>query len=581
MVTVAEILKLPCFADCTVLSGLSGLDRAVRGWNVAERADFHLWIKGGEFIMSMLSFATDPNTEEEVAGWVQSLADSGASALGIKRSVYRGNPPRFLLELGDRNGFPIIEMDDDLSLPEAGEAILTRVLDSRVEILKKALDALSEMANAAVDGWVPGLIRQLAMTFGNPILLETPNLHLAGVGGVYSGKENSIISARRAPDCVADIAEKLGDIGAYETFPHLGLRRIRHEFSLWGETFRQVTFPVEAAGIIYGYLSIILVNREFDSDDLLMMRTASNVITLIALNDATYSLAEEVRHELFTAMIDPEQEIAAEEQARLYGFDYQTPTFCVLAKPKEAITSGWIVDEAAVKKLVGEIQAIDRGALVMHHAGSIVVFCHVLDDAAAKKQHIVRRGYPERLEYVLSVLGNLKNLPALRFGAGRPGEGMAQIRAGFEEALASIRIAERFGLSGTGLIGRTPIVKYYDILDSLMRDERRARNFLEDVLGPLMVSNVKHLDEYCDTLEAYLQYGKNMAEIYRNTGLHRNTVKYRIAKMQEILGADLNDIQAGLSIWLALQIRKFFSADYGGRESRSESGAVVHGVYAE
>ena len=96
----------------------------------------------------------------------------------------------------------------------------------------------------------------------------------------------------------------------------------------------------------------------------------------------------------------------------------------------------------------------------MPHAGAVVVFCHVLDEAVAKKQHIVQRGHPKRLEYVLGVLGNLKKLPALRFGAGCPGVGMAQIRASFEEALASVRIAERFDLSGTGLIGRTPIVKY-------------------------------------------------------------------------------------------------------------------------
>lgn len=83
MVTVGDTLKLPLLSGCTVLSGLSGLNRPVHGWNVAERADFHLWINGGEFIMSMLSFATDPRDEGEVAGWVRSLADSDASALGM------------------------------------------------------------------------------------------------------------------------------------------------------------------------------------------------------------------------------------------------------------------------------------------------------------------------------------------------------------------------------------------------------------------------------------------------------------------------------------------------------------------
>ena len=172
------------------------------------------------------------------------------------------------------------------------------------------------------------------------------------MGETGTDKEKRILSARRAPDCVAGLAEKLSGADAYEAFPQLGLRSISHEFPVWGEMFRQVTFPVEAAGHLYGYLSIILVNREFDSDDLLMMRTANNVITLIALNDATYSLAEEVRHEWFKAMIDPEREAVAEEQAGLYGFDYQTPTFCVLAKPNEVTKSGMFADETTIKKLV-------------------------------------------------------------------------------------------------------------------------------------------------------------------------------------------------------------------------------------
>ena len=560
MVTVDEILKLPFFSNCRILSGLSGLDRAVRGWNVAERADFHLWIKGGEFIMSMLSFAPDPRAPEEAAGWLQSLVDSGASALGIKRSVYRGEPPRFLLELGDRNGFPIIEMDDGLSLPEAGEAIFSRVISGQAEVLKKALDAQTEMTQATVDGWIPGLIRQLAETLGNPVLFETSNLHLAGKGGENSEREKRALAARRDPDCVARIAEKLGDDGNYETVPMWNLRLVRHEFPVWGETCGQLTFPVEVAGNLYGYLSVIEAGREFGAGDLVTMRAASNTIALLALHDATYRLTEEVRHELFEAILSPEHEKAAEERAGLYGFDYITPVFCLIAKPALPENRGWIASEAVIKKLTGDMGAIDPEVLVIRHGCSIVTFCHALDDAAAKRQHTARLGYQERLDFLLSIFDNLKSVPELRFGAGRPGVGIAEIRAGFEEALASIHIAEWFGLPGKALLGQSPTVKYYSILYTLMRDERSARNFCQDVLGSLLTSTIRFKEKYLNTLEAYLFYAGSVAGTSKNTGIHRNTVKYRIAKMREILGTDFNDIQANMSIWLALQIRKYFAA---------------------
>lgn len=564
MVTVGEILKLPYFSGCTVMAGLSGLDRSVRGWKVAERADVHLWIKGGEFVMSMLSFAANPHSEEVVAAWVNSLIGSGISALGIKRAVYCGKPPQFLLELGDRNSIPVIEMDDGLYPSEAGEMIFSRIIASRTENLKKALDFFSEMTTATVESSIPGLTRQLSLTLGNPILLETPNMCLAGVGGGHTNREKRILAARREPNCVAGIAKKLCDDDAYEIIPELGLRFVKHEFAAWGETFRQLTFPVEVSGSLYGYVSVIEADKELDNDDHTIVRLAINAITLIIRHDDAYLIEGEARQKLFEAMIDPRREKEAEERAMLCDFDCLTPAFCVTVRFSRPEERNHFPSEALLTKLLDETRDVDQGALVICADWSIVVFCHVLDASSAKKQKIVRIGYQERLKYILGLFENLKNVPGLRFGVGHPGSGVTQLRASFEGAQDSMRIAERFGLPRTALIGQAPIVKYYSILDALLQDERKARIFCNDVLGPLLQSKIKRKDAYCDTLEAYLQHGKNLSEISRHTGLHRNTVIYRIEKIREILGADQNDFQADLSVWLALQIRKYLADGLAG-----------------
>lgn len=49
---------------------------------------------------------------------------------------------------------------------------------------------------------------------------------------------------------------------------------------------------------------------------------------------------------------------------------------------------------------------------------------------------------------------------------------------------------------------------------------------------------------------------KNIADIIRHTGLHRNMVTYRIGKIQEILNVNLDDTQTAVSIWVALQVMK-------------------------
>ncbi|MDR1242219.1 MAG: PucR family transcriptional regulator ligand-binding domain-containing protein [Deltaproteobacteria bacterium] len=565
MVTVGEILKLPSLSRCHVLSGRSGLNRTVQGWNVAERFDFYLWMKGGEFIMSMMSFASDSHSEEEISSWVKSLIESGASALGIKRSIYNGKIPQFLLEIGDWNSFPIIEMDDDLSLPAVGEEIITRILAGKADTLKKVLDTFSEITLATVEGWMPEFVRALSEAFNNPVLLETPNMNLVSACDSQKPHESQILSSRRDASCVSQIFAKLSRPTSYKTIPTWGLRFIEHEFFVQNKEYRQLTFPVEISRHFYGYISVIQVNKEFDADDLLLMRVAVNTTALVALKDSTYEIQDEIRLELFNAIIDPIRKNEAENRAKLYGFDYETPSFCVVAQLVGSESSVGFINDTHISRLSESLRSIDPDVLVIRHHSSIVIFCHILDDRISKKQKIVKTGFQERFGYVLSRLESQKNLPKFRLGVGRPGAGIVSLRLSFDEAVASIRIAARFELSRMSLsdTGQYPIVQYYSLLDGIMQDKTRAKNFCGDVLGHFMASRIKHKEDYYETLETYLFYNQNLSDIYRNTGLHRNTVKYRIEKIKEILNIDLNDIQTKLSVWIALQVRKHLALSSG------------------
>jgi len=574
MVTVGEILTLPSFSKCRVISGLSGLKRTVNGWNVAERLDFHLWVNGGEFIVSMMSFASDHSAEQDITSWVQSLIDSGASALGIKMSVYNGSIPHFFLEIGDWNSFPIIEMDDDISLSILGEEIVSCVIAGKADILKKTIDLFSEIASAAVSGWIPAFIRELSIAFANPVLLETPNMRLVSAYDNLAASESEILAARRDPNCVAGIVAKLNSQTNFETIPMWGLAFIEHVVTIQDKEIRQVTFPVDIAGHLYGYLSVVQSNKDLDADDLILMRVAVNTTALVAMKDSSFELRDEIGHELFNAIIDPARKNEAEERARLYGFNYEIPSFCVIAQLIEQESPGINLNDTHISRLFESLQSIDSGVLVVRHNSSIIIFCHLLDDATSRKQLIFKFGFQERLEYVIKCLENPKYLPAFRFGIGRSATGIARIRLSFEEAVASIRIVERFAFPKTPVagIGQSPLARYYSLLDGIIQNDIRARAFCNDILGPFMKSRVKNKDNYYDTLEAYLLYNQSYSEIYKNTGLHRNTVKYRIEKMEQILNADLNDLHTRLSVWIALQIRKHLGITPGKGQDHDKLG---------
>jgi purine catabolism regulator len=116
------------------------------------------------------------------------------------------------------------------------------------------------------------------------------------------------------------------------------------------------------------------------------------------------------------------------------------------------------------------------------------------------------------------------------------GQGLAQA----EQALAAARrtggVLYYGELPGQGLLG--------------MLDPAAARGFADTLLAPLA-----HEPELVASLRAYLAANGQGEAAARALGVHRHTLRYRIRKIAELLGRDLDDPGARAELWIALSIR--------------------------
>ena len=71
------------------------------------------------------------------------------------------------------------------------------------------------------------------------------------------------------------------------------------------------------------------------------------------------------------------------------------------------------------------------------------------------------------------------------------------------------------------------------------------------LLAPLMSDGGTSLRE---TLEAYLRYSGNTRETCRELFIHRNTLTYRLRKIEELLHVDLEDGEVRATCLLALKV---------------------------
>ena len=89
-----------------------------------------------------------------------------------------------------------------------------------------------------------------------------------------------------------------------------------------------------------------------------------------------------------------------------------------------------------------------------------------------------------------------------------------------------------------------------------LADNPELRAFQRDILGPLEVSDSARRSEFVRTLDAFLRAGGNHMRAARALNIHRNTLIYRLERIQELLGdADLEDPEMRLNLQLALKIR--------------------------
>lgn len=80
-------------------------------------------------------------------------------------------------------------------------------------------------------------------------------------------------------------------------------------------------------------------------------------------------------------------------------------------------------------------------------------------------------------------------------------------------------------------------------------DEARLRTFCARVLGPLADEKNRDLRR---TLEEFIRAHGSQALVSRRLFLHRNTVRQRLRRVQELTGADLDDAEHRLKLQLAL-----------------------------
>ena len=90
---------------------------------------------------------------------------------------------------------------------------------------------------------------------------------------------------------------------------------------------------------------------------------------------------------------------------------------------------------------------------------------------------------------------------------------------------------------------------------SVLRDPEEARVVVDRVLGRLIDYDATHSSDMVATLDTYLRCERSWLQTAAELGIHRQTVVYRIQRIEEITGRRIADTATLAEFWLALRAR--------------------------
>jgi purine catabolism regulator len=177
--------------------------------------------------------------------------------------------------------------------------------------------------------------------------------------------------------------------------------------------------------------------------------------------------------------------------------------------------------------------------------------------------------FPVRLQHELG--RQARGAPAtISLGVGAIHAGTAGIRQSHQEAKQALTMSRR--LYGTGQVTRFEDLGIYRLLFAA-RDLPELRSFHDDALTALLDYDRQHGAELVRTLGAFFAGRCGPKETAAILGVHRNTVLYRLERIRELTGFDLDDADVRLRLQLAYSAHIALFAEpagvIGSRESRA------------
>ncbi|GAA2204323.1 PucR family transcriptional regulator [Nonomuraea monospora] len=514
-VSVGEVLGVSTLAEARLIAGESGLGRIVQRLNVMEVPDILAWVKPHELLLT--TGYPLRNTPQSLGRLVADLDERGLAALAIKLGRYVDELPGEMVEQADRLGFPLILLPNDVGFDDILNQVLTDILNRQAAVLARAEEAHRALVQVVLAG---GGLDEVTAEVAQ--LLDVAVAAVDGTGRV--------LATAGPGDHVAVLRESIGREGPPSSQARTPAARAR--------SFASV--PVLAGGHHHGRIVAYSPAAAIRDSDVGILERAATVAALVvtrqeAVNAVESKYRADFLRDVLTGRAGTAERVTA--RARAFGWDLSRPVTVLVA---ELDPDG--DERSAQDRLVSCWTA----AIRRHDPqGAVAGFSHevvAVVDAAIDAARVAK-----------DAASAFADVPPATFSTGtsRPSPGAETLPEAYSQALKAARVGRQ--LHGPGAVAHFDQLGVYRLL-SLVNDTEELHAFVRETLGPLASDDDAENADLRRTLQSLLETNLNVAETARRLHFHYNTLRYRIGKLERLLGNFTDDPHLRLNLTLALHV---------------------------
>lgn len=528
--TIDHLMKIDILRSAKVIAGHNAMQNVIESVNVMDAPDIAEWVKPGELLLTTAYVIKDD--PKQMISLIEQLKEKGCAALAVKTQRFISQFSEEVCQKANECEFPLIELPIEPSLGEVINQTVNLILNTKNKELENAFDAHRRFTHLMLNGGdMSDIAQTLGVLVGKEIVLLNPGLQIMG-------------TTRNWEEQHVDLLVKY--VWPYIENESLEPNDLSPIFA--AESCYFAIYPVYSLDLIRGYIVLLFTSELVGGHDIptMFLEQAGNVISYesvkqYAIEESTRRLQRQFFREFLEGRMNDEELL---NRSKWYGLiEGKYYWVCVASVYQEQEHTTLSRQDEAKKQQIHDLLA-DQIKTFFRDENDVVT--------TTIGQHVViLLGYETIINnHEQSIIDNLTKLQkkitisgvrsTCSIGVGNFVDELANIPQSYREAAKALQLGFQHYAKE-----KKPFVRTFrtEEVNELMRmiPSPKLKQFCRLSLKQLAFPDHKEKQELLHTLQTYLDHHCQVTETAKQLYIHRNTVLYRVAKCEEILGVNLKE----------------------------------------